>query len=170
MTDLKRLGRRGSYRLGRLKAQGLPDTGPPAPFRPSFTRHEHRGLVSVWLLLVCCGALAIWGGAVIGLWFAPFVVGLVTGISNGYWRWRARVLLIWTTLMALAGWGIPLLAWPALHHGFHPLWVTAHVISGYLGLPAHASLGVALTLLIAVVQALVGLWLGAAIVRLRLAR
>ena len=163
MTDLRRLGRRGSYRLGRLRVQGLPGAPPPQSFRPSFTRHQHRGPAPLWLLLACAGAAAIWGGAVAGLWFAPFAVGVLAGLANWYAGFLVRTMLIWVTLMALVGWAIPLLAWPALRHSFHASWITARVITSYLGLPPHATIGVALTLLIAAVQAVVGLWLGRAL-------
>ena len=63
VTDLKRLGKRGSYRLGRLRAQGVIEAAPPAPLRPSFTRSYHQGRTSLWLLALLAGAAAIWGGA-----------------------------------------------------------------------------------------------------------
>ncbi|MGH3398516.1 MAG: hypothetical protein ACRDPO_27890, partial [Streptosporangiaceae bacterium] len=53
------------------------------------------------------------------------------------------------------------LAWPALHH--QPVWVTSRTIAALLGLPAHALAGISLTLLIAVAQAVIGLWLGRAL-------
>ena len=160
VTDLKRLGKRGSYRLGRLRAQGIIDAPPPAPFRPSFTRTYHQGRTSLWMLALLAGAAAIWGGAIIGLWAAPFIVGVLAGLANWYGGFRARTMIFAAVFMAVVGWGIPL-AWPALHH--QPVWVTARTIAALLGLPAHALAGVGLTLLIGAVQAVVGLWLGRAL-------
>jgi hypothetical protein len=62
--------------------------------------------------------------------------------------------------MALVGWGIPLW-WPALHG--QPSGATARVIAALAGLPAHAVAGIAVTLLVAVLQVLVGAWLGRAL-------
>ena len=45
-SDLKRLGRRGSYRLGQLRTQGAAPTGPPPPLQPRFRRARHRGLAT----------------------------------------------------------------------------------------------------------------------------
>jgi hypothetical protein len=63
-------------------------------------------------------------------------------------------------LMALAGWGVPLILMSV--HG-EPSGATARVIGALVGLPAYAAAGVSLTLLIAAVQAVVGLWLGRAL-------
>jgi hypothetical protein len=161
VTDLRRLGKRGSYRLGRLRAQGIVDAGPQAPIRPSFTRTYHQGRASLWLLALLAGAAAIWGGAIIGLWEAPFIVGVLAGLANSYGGFRARTMIVAVVVMAAVGWGVPL-AWPAaLHH--QPVWATARTIAALLGLPAHALAGIGLTLLIAAAQALAGLWLGRAL-------
>lgn len=160
MTDVKRLGKRGSYRLGRLRAQGIINVAPPVPFRPSFTRPRHRGPTSAWLLAAVGGVAVIAGGAVVGLWFAPFVVGFLAGLANRIGGWRARVMATAVAVMAVAGWGIPLW-WPALHGT--PAGSTARVIAALAGLPPYAFVGVVVTLLVAVAQALVGLWLGRAL-------
>jgi hypothetical protein len=160
VTDVKRLGKRGSYRLGRLRARGVATAPPPAPFRPSFNRPRHRGPTSAWLLAAMAGAAVIAGGAVIGLWFTPFVVGLLAGLANRIGGWRARVMMPAVAAMAVVGWGIPLW-WPALHG--EPAGATARVIAALAGLPADAFVAVAVTLLVAVFQALAGLWLGRAL-------
>jgi phage shock protein PspC (stress-responsive transcriptional regulator) len=160
VTDLKRLGKPNSYRLGRLRAQGVAQAAPPAPFRPRFTRPRHRGPVLLWLLAAAAGAAAIAAGAVAGIWFVPFIAGVVAGLANRYGAWRARVTVTAAVLMAVVGWGVPL-GWMALHGR-----VTVAVARGaatVVGLPAHASIGVALTLLVAVAQAVAGLWLGRAL-------
>jgi hypothetical protein len=160
MADLKRLGKRGAYRLGRLRAQGIGEAASPVPFRPSFAGPTHRGPVPAWLLAFLAGAAAIAAGAAVGLWFAPFVVGLLTGISVRWGAWRLRVTIPATAAMALIGWGI-LLWWPALHG--EPSGAVARVVAALAGLPPHAAVGIALALLLAVIQAVVGLWLGRAV-------
>jgi hypothetical protein len=45
-SDLKRLGRRGSYRLGQLRTQGAAPPGPPPPLQPRFRRARHQGLTT----------------------------------------------------------------------------------------------------------------------------
>jgi hypothetical protein len=160
MTDVKRLGKRGGYRLGRLKAQGIVSAPPPELLRPRFRRPEHRGATSGWVLAAIAGTAAIAGGAVIGLWFVPLVVGVLAGAANRFGGWRGRVLVIAVSLMTLVGWGLPLW-WPAFHGV--PVGGTARVIAALLGLPAHAIAGVLAALVVAIVQALAGLWLGRAI-------
>ncbi len=159
-ADLNRLGRRGSYRLGRLRSQGVGDALPPVPFRPRFARHEHRGPTALWLLALLLGVLLIGAGAMIGWWFMPFGCGLLAGLANRYGGWRPRLLAGAVAVMAVLGWAIPL-CFEALR-GL-PYWGTARVIAALAGLPASAALGIALTLLLGVLQALVGLWLGRAL-------
>jgi hypothetical protein len=160
MTDLKRLGKRGSYRLGRLRAQGVTDVGPPALLRPRFRRVRHRGPTWAWLLAAAAGAAVIAAGAAAGLWFAPFAAGLAAGLANRAGGWRARVLSVAVALMAASGWGLPL--WWLARRG-EPAGATARVIAALLGLPPHAVVGVTVTLLVAVLQGLAGLWLGRAL-------
>jgi hypothetical protein len=159
-ADLNRLGKRGSYRLGRLRAQGVSDLAPPAPFRPRFVRPEHRGPTALWLLALVIGMLLIWAGAVVGWWFMPFGCGLLAGLFNRYGGWRIRTLVPAVALMAVAGWAIPL-CFQALRG--QPYWGTARVIAALVGLPASAALAIALTLLLGVLEALAGLWLGRAL-------
>jgi hypothetical protein len=159
MTDLDRLGKPGSYRLGRLRAQGSGPSLPPSPRRPRF-RRRHRGPTSLWLLAAAAGAAVIAGGAAAGLWFAPCAIGLAAGLVNRAACWRARVLVPAVAAMAAAGWGIPLW-WPALHG--QPAGGTTRVIATLASLPGSAIGGVPVTLLVAVLQALAGLWLGRAL-------
>jgi len=160
-TEFKRLGKRGSYRLGRLRAQGIKVVPPPQPFRVSFAPNYRRGPASAWLLALLAGVLLVAAGAVIGWWFLPFVAGLAAGIANRVAGWRARIALPAVAVMAAAGWAIPLL-WHALD-GHQPYGAVAREIAALGGLPAYAATGVAVTLLIAAVQALVGYWLGRAL-------
>jgi hypothetical protein len=158
VTDVKRLGKRGSYRLGRLRVQGTVRAAPPVPLRPRFRRPEHRGSAFGWVLAVVAGTAVIAGGAAAGLWFVPLVAGVAAGLASRGWRWR--VVVITVSGMALAGWGLPL--WWQAWSGA-PVGGTARVIAALLGLPPHAAAGVLAALLIAVVQALAGLWLGRAL-------
>jgi hypothetical protein len=160
-TEFKRLGRPGSYRLGRLRPQGVHERPPRAPFRPSFARSSRRGPASAWLLALILGALVIVGGAELGWWFVPFAAGVAAGLANRIGGWRALIALPAVAAMALAGWGIPLL-WQMLVDG-QPYRPVARETAALLGLSAHSSVGFALTLVIAVVQALVGYWLGRAL-------
>lgn len=147
MADLRRLGKRGSYRLG-------------AP----------RARVSSWwwLAIVLAGTLVIAGAAEFGLWFMPFLAGLAAGLGAARLGWRLRHTLPAVVIMALLGWGVPLY-WPALVQG-QPAGATARVIAALAGLPPHAFTGVLVTLLVAVLQAVAGLWLGRAVTPRALSR
>jgi hypothetical protein len=140
MDELDRLGRPGAYRLGMLRAAGAgPDR--PRPCRPSFARPSRRGPLWAWVLAFAAGAAAVAGGAVVGLTFIPFLVGLGTGLVARWGGWRLRVMLPAAVVMAALGWGIPL-AWQAWHA------------------EPHGARGTTAVLLAGVLQALAGLWLG----------
>jgi hypothetical protein len=113
-----------------------------------------------WLAVVLAGTLIIALTAEIGLWFVPFLAGLAVGLIAPRRGWRLRHTLPAVLVMALAGWGVPLY-WPALVQGL-PQGATARVIAALAGLPPYAFTGVLVTLLVAVLQAVVGLWLGRA--------
>jgi hypothetical protein len=140
VADLRRLGKRGSYRLGSSR-DGI---GP-----------------GWWLATVLAGTLVIAGGAELGLWFVPFVVGLAAGLLLARAAWRLRHTMPAVLVMALLGWGVPLY-WPAVVQG-QPAGATARVIAALAGVPPHAVFGVVFTLLVGVLQAVVGLWLGRAL-------
>jgi hypothetical protein len=159
-TEFKRLGRQGSYRLGRLRTQGVREAPQPVPFRPSFARGRRRGPAVAWLAALTLGVLVIVGGAELGWWFGPFVVGLAAGLANRTAGWRPPVALPAVAAMALAGWGIPLL-WQTFPDGqmYGP---AAREFGPLLGVPAHSPAVLIATLVFAVAQALVGYWLGRA--------
>jgi hypothetical protein len=159
-TDLKRLGKAGSYRLGQLRSQGIRELSPPAPFRPRFARSNRRGPASAWLLGLLAGTAVIGGGAVIGWWFMPFAVGLAAGLANRVAGWRIRIALPAVAAMGLAGWGIPM-GWQLLHG--QPFDVAARTVLAHIGLRAAAGAGMTATLVVAVVQTVVGYWLGRAV-------
>jgi hypothetical protein len=154
MADSGRLGKRGAYRLGELRLRGR-SPGARAPREPSFGGSRSRGPLLAWLA-ACALAAAILGfGAALGLWWLPFVAGIATGIAP----WRLRSALAAVVLAVLAGWGAALW-WPALSGA--TAGATARVIAALAGLPPHAAIGVAATLLVGVAQALVALWLACA--------
>jgi hypothetical protein len=155
MSELNRLGKRGAYRLGRLGAPPPAPVGPPAPHYPSWVP-GHRGAAVLWLLGGLAAAVLIALGAAAGWWFLPFVAGLAAGAAARYGRWRLRVALPATALVAAIGWAIPL-GWQALHGA--PVRATARVVAALAGLPPHAVVAIAATLVVAALQALAGLWL-----------
>jgi hypothetical protein len=120
-----------------------------------------RGSALAWLAACAVTAVILGFGAALGLWFLPFVAGIAAGIAPG----QARRALALVVLAVLAGWGAALW-WPALSGA--PAGATARVLAALAGLPPHAAIGVAATLLVGVLQALVALWLArAATCRLR---
>lgn len=159
MADLRRLGRRGSYRLGRLGAPGTAPTVPPAPHYPSWAP-RHRGPASLWLLACVAGVALVAAGGLAGVWYLPFLAGVAVGVAARYGYWRLRASLPATVAIAAAGWGAAL--WWLVLHGL-PDGAVAREIAALAGLPPYAALAVAVTVLVAVIQAVVGLWLGRAL-------
>jgi branched-subunit amino acid transport protein len=110
-----------------------------------------------WWLCSCAAVAALLGlGASFGLWFCPFVAGLLAGASS----WRVRAALGWVVLAVCAGWGVTLW-WPALSGA--PAGATARVVAALAGLPPFAAAGVAGTLLVGILQGAVALWLARAL-------
>lgn len=159
-SEFGRLGKRGSYRLGGLALQGLARPSPPKPFRPSFSRQTHAGPGWAWIAagVIAAGLIAV--AAMAGLWFGPFVIGVASGISARWGQWRLRVMAPAVVAICAVGWGTPL-ADQAVR-GL-PVGATARTIAAIEGLPAVAAVGVAITLAVAVLLGLVGLWLGRAL-------
>jgi len=150
--DVKRLGKPGAYRLGDLRVLGAPPRRRRAPHEPSFgARRSRAGLVR-WLS--SCAAVAVLLGiaAWLGLWWLPFVAGVVAGLTP----WRARSALSWAALAVLAGWGVTLWV-PALTGA--PAGATAREVAALAGLPPYAFVAIAVTLLTGALQAAVALWL-----------
>lgn len=158
-AEFRRLGKRGSYRLGQLRAQGVGELERPVPVQPRFTRRDHRWPGSVWVLALLAGSLLIADAAAAGWWFAPFIVGVLAGVANWIGGWGTRVAVPAVAVMAAVGWGIPL-AFAVLRG--QPYAAMARVIAATLGLPASPVAGFAVTVLLAAVQAAIGYWLGRA--------
>jgi hypothetical protein len=93
-------------------------------------------------------ALTAWAG----LWFVPFAAGAAS------LRWRRVVLT--AVAGAVAGWALPL--WILALRG-QPSGATARVIAALAGLPPHAFVTVAVTLLLAALQVWCGAWLARAL-------
>jgi hypothetical protein len=159
MADLRRLGKQGSYRLGRLSMPPSAPAARPAPHYPSWTR-RHRGPASFWVLACLAGVLLLATGALLGLWFLPFLAGLAAGVAARYGRLRMRVTLPATAAMAAAGSGAAL--WWLVLRGT-PDGTVAREVAVWAGLPAHAAVTVAIVVLAAAIQAFAGLLLGRAL-------
>ncbi len=81
-------------------------------------------------------------------------------MASRYGRWRLRAALLATVAITAVGWGAALV-WLTLR-GL-PEGAVAREIAALAGLPPHAAVAIAATLLVAVIQGLVGLWLGRAL-------
>jgi hypothetical protein len=160
VSDLRRLGKRGSYRLGRLGAPPPPPVRLPAPHYPSFAQ-RHRGAAGLWLVGGLAGVAIVAAAALLGWWFLPFLAGLAIGLASRYARLGPRVTLLAGVVVAAAGWGAAL--WWSVLQGL-PEGATARVISSIAGLPPYAAVAVAITLCVAIVQAAAGVWLARALV------
>jgi hypothetical protein len=159
-ADPRRLGKRGSYRLGSMAGPPPPRPVLPSPHYPAWIPGR-RGPALAWLLAgaVCAALLAL--GALAGLWYLPFLAGLAAGLAAHPGRLRLRTALPAVVAVAAAGWGAAL-GWLTLRDGL-PEPSVARTIATLAGLPAHAAVGIAVTLLVAAIQAVVGLWLGRAL-------
>jgi hypothetical protein len=156
-AEFRRLGKRGAYRLGQLRAQGVGERRPPKQFRPRFARYRPRvWSTTTWLAGLAGGAVVIAAATAVGWWFVPFMAGAGAGFANraGVWPWRVAVPAV--ASMAAVGWVAPLVlgALRGLPYG-----AVARVIAALTGLPADAAMGMVLTVVIAVLQALTGYWL-----------
>ncbi len=159
-SEVGRMGRRGSYRLGGLGPQGPGPARASRPLRPSFVRPEHPGTTAGWILGAVAGTVLIAGGSSIGLWFTPFVIGLATGLVMRWGGWRLLVSGPAVVIMAAAGWGLAL--WVPVLRGL-PLGATARTIAVTAGLPAISVLAFGVALAVSVALGLAGLWLGRAL-------
>ena len=160
MTDPRKLGKRGSYRLGRLGAPSATRVPWPGAHYPSFAP-QRRGPAGAWLLGCLAGTGLVAAGGMAGWWFLPFLAGLAAGLAVRFGRLRLRTAVAAAVAVAAAGWGAAL-AWLALRDGL-PEVAVGRSIAALAGLPASAAAAIAVTLLVAVVQAAAGVWLGRAL-------
>jgi hypothetical protein len=160
-AEFRRLGKPGAYRLGRLRSPGVREQRRPEPFRPRFARHRwRRWSTPTWLLGLLAGSVVIAAATAVGWWFMPFVAGVGAGLANRVGGWPWRVAMPAVAVMAAVGWATPL--WLGALRGL-PYGGVARVVAALTGLPGDAAAGLVLTLLIAVVQAVTGYWLGRAL-------
>src|SRR5258707_14432513 len=99
-----------------LGGLGLPGAGrrdPPPASRLSFAPPQHRGSALGWLLAAILGILLLAAGAMLGLWFMPFLLGLAAGVAMRWGEWRLRVTIPAGLIIAAAGGGPALMA-PAI--------------------------------------------------------
>ena len=106
-------------------------------------------------------AIVVAATAQAGLWWMPFAVGVLAGLSSLRWPYLrpTRVVLV-TVAGAVAGWALPL--WIMALLGY-PSGATARAIAGFAGLPPYAFVTVVVTLLLAALQVLAGSWLARAL-------
>jgi hypothetical protein len=115
--------------------------------------------VAVRWIAVLLGVVAVSASAAFGLWFAPFAAGVLTGLTKRL-GWSAGFRFLAVLVMAVAGWAMPL-GLEVL--GGQQVGAIAKVTAALAGLPSLAAVGVALTLTVGILQAVLGLWLASAL-------
>ena len=105
----------------------------------------------VTLLLAALLALA---GAMLGLWWAPFVVGLALGAITQ----RARIAVPAGAAIGLLAWFIPL----AVAEERYGLGATAQSLAAIMGFDHQGAVPVVLTLLVGMLLGATGAWLASA--------
>jgi hypothetical protein len=101
------------------------------------------------------GALVALVGVLLGLWWAPFVVGLALGAIVP----RARIALPTGAATGLVAWLVPL----AVAHERYGVGPTAGSLAAIMGFDHQAAVPVVLTLLVGTLLGLTGAWLASAI-------
>ena len=157
-------------------AEPEPAETKPAEIKPAQAKpvRAGRGLAGVptlrlAVLVVAVAATAL--GAGLGAWWVPFLVGLAVGALGrvsvlGAARASAKTrqpggALLPAVVGAIIGWAIPL--WALALDG-QPVGATARAIAGLAGLPPHAAVTVAVVLMLAALQVLVGAWLARGVI------
>ena len=105
----------------------------------------------ITLLLATLAALA---AVLLGVWWAPFAVGVITGAVVG----RARVAIPAGAGVGFLSWLVPL----AVAHGRYGLGPTAQALAAIMGFDHQQVVPVVLTLVVGTLLGLTGAWLGAA--------
>jgi hypothetical protein len=135
-----------------VAGQVPPETPQEAPAQRAVPRGAAASRFAAGLLLVLLTCLS---GAELGLWFVPFVLGVAVGVVAR----RSRGTVLTVTGGAVAGWAAAL--WLMALSGL-PVGATARTIAALAGLPPYAAVAIAVTLLLAALQALAGSWLARA--------
>jgi hypothetical protein len=100
------------------------------------------------------GLLISVGSVLLGVWWAPFAVGIAFGIVEP----RARFAVPGGALIGLAGWAVPLAA-AQLRFGLGP---TAQSLATIMGFGHQTAIPLALTCVVGLLLGLSGAWLGSA--------
>jgi hypothetical protein len=114
-----------------------------------------------WLLpaATIAGIAVIWAGNLFGLWWLATALGVALGLSLP----RAGAAIAAAAIAGVLGWGLPLLQQSLSV----PIGRTASVVAGIMGFGAgNGAIVVAVTLLLAVLLAVTGAWVGSAARRL----
>ncbi|MFJ7279418.1 hypothetical protein [Kitasatospora sp. NPDC098663] len=119
-------------------------------------RHPAPALLLSPLLLTLLATVVTALGSLWSLWYLPFLCGLALGAVTALRGQRARTAVLTATTAALAGWAAPLLWRTATGEAVAG---TARTLAALAGLPPLASLMITATLLISLLQALLGVWL-----------
>ena len=105
----------------------------------------------ITLLLAALAALA---AVLLGVWWAPFAVGVITGAVVG----RARIAIPAGAAVGLLSWLVPL----AVAHGRYGLGPTASALAAIMGFDHQQVVPIVLTLAVGTLLGLTGAWLGSA--------
>jgi len=105
-------------------------------------------------IAILLGTLLALAGVLLGLWWAPFLVGLALGALN----LRARFAVPTGAAIGLLAWTIPLL----VAHGRFGLGPTAQALAAIMGFGHQGMIPVALTIVVGTLLGLTGAWLGTA--------
>ena len=107
----------------------------------------------VYVAMVLAAVLAL-AGVLLGLWWAPFVIGVAVGALDR----RARVALPAGAAIGLVAWAIPLAA-VHIQYGLGP---TTQSLAAIMGFDHQRAVPVVVTLLVGTLLGATGAWLGGA--------
>jgi hypothetical protein len=110
-------------------------------------------MTALWLGLV--GFICIWGATDLGVWYSPLIVGAILGLGLA----RITSSLLTAGLAALLAWGFSL-AWQSLHS---PIGPAAALVTNIMGFGKSGVPSLVLTLLVGLLLALFGAWVGSAL-------
>jgi len=109
--------------------------------------------VRLYVSFLIAGLVAL-AGVLLGLWWAPFVIGLVFGAQER----RGRVAVPAGAAIGLVSWLVPL----AVAHERYGLGPTAQSLAAIMGFGHEGAIPVVLTLLVGTLLGLTGAWLASA--------
>ncbi len=139
-----------------MTASQLPDiASEDLGARPRQAARARRHLPGALTLACACAAVACAVAGAAGIWFAPFITGVVIGAVST--RRPAAPAFSSATLAAAIGWVLPLL-WDYSHG--EPIVATARVVAALAGLPAVPEITFLAGVLVAAIQSATGCALG----------